>query len=74
MKSENRQNLKSNPDADNEIDYMDLHFPEDDDRNKTTIVNLPNNHVNKKNCKLYFFLFFLLLGIALVGILVYVLN
>ena len=28
---------KSNPDADNEIDYMDLHFPEDDDRNKTTI-------------------------------------
>jgi hypothetical protein len=52
---------------------LDLYFPEENDINKSQNVIIPTNYVMKKNCKLIFFLIFILIGIALASVIIYIL-
>lgn len=65
----NNQVLNSNQDVE-----LNLHYHEEEDDAKKHNIKLPEGHVSKKNWKLCFFLFFLIGGIALAGVLVYILN
>lgn len=81
--NENRNNSNINNNDDNDEEnpnakelILDLYFPDgEDEENKVnkSLVRMPTNYVNKKNCKLAFFLIFIIIGISLASVLIYIL-
>ena len=67
MQVENSESLKSKP-------TVDLYFPEnDEEEDNKKVIKMPKGHVNKKNMKLCLFVSFLILGVGLASVLIFIL-